>query len=70
MTTRRVVTGHAADGRSIVVADGEVPHVRTLPGASFDESGRPDRRPKRSALYPRASRPAPRRASVRRRAAA
>jgi quercetin dioxygenase-like cupin family protein len=37
MTTRRIVTGHAPDGRSIVVEDGGVPHIRTLPGASFDE---------------------------------
>jgi len=37
MTTRRIITGHAADGRSIVAEDGMVPHVRTLPGASFDE---------------------------------
>ncbi len=35
--TRRIVTGHAPDGRSIVVADGEVPHIRRLPGARFDE---------------------------------
>lgn len=38
MTTRRIVTGHAPDGRSIVVADGPVPHVRRLPGANFDEA--------------------------------
>ena len=37
MTTRRIVTGHAADGRSVVIADGAVPHVRALPGATFDE---------------------------------
>ena len=37
MTTRRIVTGHAADGRSVILADGPVPHVRALPGASFDE---------------------------------
>ncbi|MGX7894934.1 cupin domain-containing protein [Tsuneonella sp. HG222] len=35
--TRRVVTGHEADGRSVIVQDGEVPHVRVLPGATFDE---------------------------------
>lgn len=35
--TRRVVTGHAADGRSIVLADEAVPHRRQLPGARFDE---------------------------------
>ena len=37
MTTRRIVTGHAGDGRSIIVQDAPVPHVRTLPGAVFDE---------------------------------
>jgi quercetin dioxygenase-like cupin family protein len=31
------VTGHAPDGRSVVLADGPVPHVRSLPGARFDE---------------------------------
>jgi quercetin dioxygenase-like cupin family protein len=35
--TRRIVTGHAPDGRSVVLADGPVPHVRSLPGAQFDE---------------------------------
>jgi quercetin dioxygenase-like cupin family protein len=35
--TRRIVTGHAADGRSIVLEDGAVPHVRAVPGARFDE---------------------------------
>jgi quercetin dioxygenase-like cupin family protein len=35
--TRRVVTGHAADGRSIVIEDAPVPNVRKLPGAQFDE---------------------------------
>lgn len=35
--TRRVVTGHAPDGRSIVLDDGPVPHGRALPGAVFDE---------------------------------
>jgi quercetin dioxygenase-like cupin family protein len=35
--TRRIVTGHAPDGRSIVVSDAAVPHVRDLPGARFDE---------------------------------
>jgi quercetin dioxygenase-like cupin family protein len=35
--TRRVVTGHSTDGRSIVTSDGPVPHVRSLPGARFDE---------------------------------
>jgi len=36
-TTRRIVTGHAADGRSIVIADDAVPNVRELPGARFEE---------------------------------
>jgi len=35
--TRRIVTGHAPDGRSVVLSDAPVPHVRTLPGARFDE---------------------------------
>jgi quercetin dioxygenase-like cupin family protein len=35
--TRRIVTGHAADGRSIVIEDGAVPNARKLPGAQFDE---------------------------------
>jgi quercetin dioxygenase-like cupin family protein len=35
--TRRIVTGHAADGRSIIIEDGAVPNVRELPGAQFDE---------------------------------
>jgi len=35
--TRRIVTGHLADGRSVVLSDGAVPHVRSLPGAQFDE---------------------------------
>lgn len=35
--TRRIVTGHAADGRSVVLSDGAVPHVRRLPNARFDE---------------------------------
>ena len=37
MTTRRIVTGHLADGRSVVLDDSPVPHVRILPGAAFDE---------------------------------
>jgi len=37
MTTRRIVTGHAPDGRSVVIGDDVVPHVRSLPGATFDE---------------------------------
>lgn len=35
--TRRIVTGHAADGRSVVLEDGAVPNVRAVPGARFDE---------------------------------
>jgi quercetin dioxygenase-like cupin family protein len=35
--TRRIVTGHAPDGRSIIVSDAPVPLVRDLPGARFDE---------------------------------
>jgi len=35
--TRRIVTGHLADGRSVVLQDAAVPYVRTLPGARFDE---------------------------------
>jgi quercetin dioxygenase-like cupin family protein len=35
--TRRIVTGHTSDGRSVVIEDGPVPHVRELPGARFDE---------------------------------
>ena len=35
--TRRIVTGHLADGRSVVLSDGAIPHVRALPGAQFDE---------------------------------
>jgi quercetin dioxygenase-like cupin family protein len=35
--TRRIVTGHDSEGRSIVASDGPVPHVRELPGATFYE---------------------------------
>ncbi len=35
--TRRVVTGHTPDGRSVILEDGAVPHVRELPGSTFDE---------------------------------
>lgn len=35
--TRRIVTGHAPDGRSVIVSDAPVPHVREVPGARFDE---------------------------------
>lgn len=35
--TRRIVTGHATDGRSVVLDDRTIPHVRAVPGARFDE---------------------------------
>lgn len=35
--TRRIVTGHTAEGRSIVLSDGPVPHVRSVPGAQFHD---------------------------------
>ena len=35
--TRRIVTGHASDGRSVVLSDMPVPHVRRVPAARFDE---------------------------------
>jgi len=35
--TRRIVTGHAPDGRSVFVSNAPVPHVRDLPGVRFDE---------------------------------
>jgi quercetin dioxygenase-like cupin family protein len=35
--TRRIVTGHLADGRSVVVSDASVPNVRNMSGAQFDE---------------------------------
>ena len=35
--TRRIVTGHTPDRRSVVLTDAPVPHVRALPGARFDE---------------------------------
>jgi quercetin dioxygenase-like cupin family protein len=35
--TRRIVTGHLADGRSVVLSDASVPNIRALPGARFDE---------------------------------
>ena len=35
--TRRIVTGHAPDGRSVVISDGSVPNVRDFPSARFDE---------------------------------
>lgn len=43
--TRRIVTGHAADGRSVIVSDAAVPHVREVPGARFDEIWQTDNAP-------------------------
>ena len=51
--TRRVVTGHAPDGRSVVLSDAPVPHVRTLPGARFDEVWAEDATPASLGLEPR-----------------
>jgi quercetin dioxygenase-like cupin family protein len=34
---RRVVTGHDADGRSVVLADGPAPKSHPIPGATFHE---------------------------------
>jgi naringenin degradation protein FdeH len=34
---RRVVTGHDADGRSVVLFDGPTPKSRGIPGATFHE---------------------------------
>jgi quercetin dioxygenase-like cupin family protein len=34
---RRVVTGHDADGRSVVLDDGGAPRSHTVPGATFHE---------------------------------
>jgi quercetin dioxygenase-like cupin family protein len=34
---RRVVTGHDADGRSVVLADGPTPKSHSIPGATFHE---------------------------------
>jgi quercetin dioxygenase-like cupin family protein len=36
-TPRRVVTGHDADGRSVVLEDEEAPRSHRLPGATFHE---------------------------------
>jgi quercetin dioxygenase-like cupin family protein len=52
VTTRRIVTGHAPDGRSIVIEDAAVPHVRTLPGARFDEIWATGAAPERLTLVP------------------
>ncbi len=50
--TRRIVTGHAADGRSIVIEDGPIIHVRDLPGAQFDEVWATGAAPEPIALRP------------------
>jgi quercetin dioxygenase-like cupin family protein len=34
---RRVVTGHDAEGRSVVLADGPAPRSHSIPGATFHE---------------------------------
>jgi quercetin dioxygenase-like cupin family protein len=34
---RRVVTGHDADGRSVVLADGPAPRTHSIPSATFHE---------------------------------
>ena len=34
---RRVVTGHDAEGRSVVLADGPAPKSHSIPGATFHE---------------------------------
>jgi quercetin dioxygenase-like cupin family protein len=36
-TARRVVTGHDADGRSVVLEDGPTPRTHAVPGAVFHE---------------------------------
>ena len=51
-TVRRVVTGHRPDGRSVVVSDGPVPHVRRLPGARFDEVWATGASPEQLGLVP------------------
>lgn len=50
--TRRIVTGHRADGRSVVLQDGAVPHIRNLPGARFDEVWSTGRAPEALSLAP------------------
>jgi quercetin dioxygenase-like cupin family protein len=50
--TRRIVTGHLADGRSVVLSDAPVPHVRSLPGARFDEAWAADSAPAVLGLAP------------------
>ena len=50
--TRRVVTGHRPDGRSVVVSDAVVPHVRGVPGARFDEVWSTAATPERLDLAP------------------
>ena len=50
--TRRIVTGHTSDGRSVVLEDAPVPHVRALPGARFDEVWSVDSTPAALGLAP------------------
>lgn len=50
--TRRIVTGHLADGRSVVLSDAPVPNVRGLPGARFDEVWSVDTAPAQINLAP------------------
>lgn len=50
--TRRIVTGHTADGRSIVIQDGPVPHIRAFPGARFDEAWATGQAPEALGLAP------------------
>ena len=52
--TRRIVTGHTPDGRSVVLSDAPVPHVRSLPGARFDEVWSVDSAPAPLGLSPAA----------------
>lgn len=51
-TTRRIVTGHTVDGRSVVVSDAPVRHSRSLPGARFDEVWSVDSAPALVGLSP------------------
>ncbi len=50
--TRRIVTGHTPEGRSVVFSDAPVPHVRSLPGARFDEVWAVDSASALLGLYP------------------
>jgi quercetin dioxygenase-like cupin family protein len=46
------VTGHSTDGRSVVISDAPVPHVRSVPGARFDEVWAIDSAPPALGLTP------------------